>query len=56
MYLWVLVSNESVSWFYEWIGGDKVEEIMMDNFGGGVLKVWWYVWWDFDCLIGEGCW
>ena len=54
MYLWVLASNESASRFYERIGGDKVEETMMDNPGGGASKVWRYVWRDLDRLIEEG--
>lgn len=54
MYLWVLASNESASKFYERIGGEKVEETMMDNPGGGASKVWRYVWRDLERLIKEG--
>lgn len=54
MYLWVLASNESASRFYERIGGEKVEETMMDNPGGGASKVWRYVWRDLERLIRDG--
>lgn len=54
MYLWVLASNESASQFYERIGGEKVEETMMENPGGGASKVWRYVWRDVERLIEKG--
>jgi len=54
LYLWVLASNQSASHFYERIGGDKVEETMMENPGGGASKVWRYLWRDLDRLAQEG--
>ncbi len=54
LYLWVLASNQSASRFYERIGGDKVEETMMENPGGGATTVWRYLGRDLDRLIEEG--
>lgn len=54
MYLWVLASNQGASRFYERIGGDKVEETMMENPGGGSSKVWRYLWRDLDRFGREG--
>ncbi|MBX2876476.1 MAG: GNAT family N-acetyltransferase [Saprospiraceae bacterium] len=54
MFLWVLASNEGASRFYERIGGEKAEETMMENPGGGASRVWRYVWDDLGRLINKG--